>query len=76
METTGFVSIQIMRRGAHSKRLWADSLAIAHREQTTIRSRATVALLRMLTDFLATLAPRWAEETVMIARRPEACDAA
>jgi SAM-dependent methyltransferase len=74
METTGFVSIQMMRRGAHSKRLWADSLAIAHREHIVIRSRAMVAMLRMLTDALATLAPRWAEETVIIARKPEAND--
>ncbi|MDE2344555.1 MAG: methyltransferase domain-containing protein, partial [Betaproteobacteria bacterium] len=75
METTGFVSTQMMRRGTHSKRLWADSLAIAHREQIAIRSSATVATLRAVTDFLAALAPRWAEETVMIARKPETSDA-
>nr|WP_288120715.1 methyltransferase domain-containing protein [Thiomonas sp.] len=75
METTGFVSIQLKRRGAHSKRLWSDSTVIAHREQIAIRSRATVVLLRLVTDFLATLTPRWAEETVMIAYKPETSNA-
>lgn len=75
METTGFVSIQMMRRGVHSQRLWSDSLAIAHREKIVIPLRTTLALVRMLTDFLATLTPRWGEESVMIARKPEVSDA-
>jgi len=75
METTGFASIQLKRRGVHRQRLWSDSTVIAHREQIAIRSRATVAFLRVVTDLLATFTPRWAEETVMIAHKPEASDA-
>lgn len=75
MEATGYVSIQLKRRGAHCKRFWSDSTVIAHREQIAIRSGSARFFLRIVTDFLATLLPRWAEETVLIARKPEVIDA-
>ena len=75
MQSAGFRSIKMIRRGAHSRRLWADSTAIALREQTAIRSHPLLSLPRVLTDFLATFTPRFAEETVVIARKPETGDA-
>ncbi len=75
MQSTEFCSIKMMRRGAHSRRLWSDSAAIARRERIAIPPRPLMSFMRVLTDFVSTVTPCWAEETVMIARKPEASDA-
>ena len=68
----GFDSIKLLRRGAHARRLWADSQLIARREKIGTARSFALSTLRALTDFLATVSPRWAEETVLIARKREA----
>lgn len=76
IRSTEFCSVKMMRRGAHSRRLWADSTAIARCERITILPRLILSFTGVLVDFLSTFTPRFAEETVMIARKPGTGDLA
>ncbi len=69
-----FCAPKIMRRGAHSQWLWSDSAVIARRERVGIPPRQVLNVARLLTDFLSAFTPRFAEETVIIAHKPEASD--
>jgi hypothetical protein len=66
----GFPTHQRIRRGAHAHRQWVDSQAIAHRGKIRLSSPLVLLALRILIDLLATFSTRWAEETVMVARKP------
>ena len=72
----GFKSARRVRRGAHARFHWSRSLPIAQRENVTVPSTLGLGAFRAIDDLLASLTARWAEETVMIARKPEASDAA
>ncbi len=67
VESADFVSVKILRRGAHGRNPRKDSMAIAEREGIATPSSFLTALLFILSDVLATFTPRWAEETVMVA---------
>lgn len=75
VESANFVSIKILRRGAHGRNPRKDSMAIADREKIATPSGFVTALFFILSDLLATFTPRWAEETVMVARKPDVTDA-
>ena len=70
-----FRALKIMRRGAHSRRLWSDSAVIARRERIGVLPRQVLNLVRSLTDFLSALTPHFADEAVIIAHKPETGDA-
>lgn len=71
IQEAGFASSRLMRRGAHARRLWEQSRVIAAREGIAVPPDPLLLALRVATDFLATLTPRWAEETVVTARKPQ-----
>ena len=70
VESANFASIKMLRRGAHGRNLRKDSMAIADREKIATPSDFVTALFFILGDLLATFTSRWAEETVMVARKP------
>lgn len=74
MHDSGFVDLRFLRRGAHARRVWRLSRAIARRESLPIPSRGMLHAWRLIADTLATVSPRWAEETVMFARNPAGND--
>lgn len=71
LKEEGFSNISRMRRGAHTRNVWKISKGIAQREALPIPSRNYLFFWRFLTDMLATFSPLWAEETVLLARKPE-----
>lgn len=71
LKEKGFCSINFLRRGSHGPNLWRDSQAIAEREEISIPSTSRLFVWRLVADALATISPRWADETVLLARKPE-----
>lgn len=67
----GFTPHHCTRRGAHVRRQWAESEAIARRESISLPSKAVLLARRVLTDLLATFSIGSAEESVVIARKPD-----
>lgn len=63
----GFKRIRLLRRGAHARACFGDSIRIVRREQPDARRIFRARWLRVATDLLATVSSRWAEETVVIA---------
>jgi hypothetical protein len=74
VESATFISIKTLRRGAHGRNPRLDSMAIADREKIATPPGFVTALFFILSDFLATFSPRWAEETVIVARKPGVAD--
>ncbi len=70
VEDAGFVHCRFKRRGAHARNQWRDSSSIAERERLPAPVPVIRGLSRAVTDLLATVSPRWAEETVLVARKP------
>mgnify|MGYP000137857559 CR=1 FL=1 len=66
----GFVHCRFKRRGAHARAQWRDSHSIAEREGLPVPTPVVHWLTRVVADLLATGSPRWAEETVLVARKP------
>lgn len=75
LKEEGFSDIINMRRGAHTKRVWLPSKRIAQREQIVEPSDTKLLIWRLSADLLSTFSSRWAEETVLFARKPEKVDA-
>lgn len=71
LKEQGFSEIKLLRRGAHARQVWRTSKVIAQREVITAPSSAPLFAWRLLADALATISPYWAEETVLLARKPE-----
>lgn len=67
LHKVGFTEVGFIRRGMQSPGLWRESIRIARREGMTLSS-PRVAWIQGLGDLLSSLTPRWAEETIMIAR--------
>ena len=67
----GFCSITFLRRGSHGPHLWRDSQSNAEREAISMPSASRLFVWRLVIDALATVSPRWADETVLLARKPE-----
>jgi SAM-dependent methyltransferase len=65
-----FAEIAFLRRGAHARRVWGVSHAIGARNGIAVRTGPLCYGVRVATDMLATITPRWSEETVVMARRP------
>lgn len=70
LSAEGF-KVQPLRRGAHARRHWAEAGVIARREGISLPSALSMSVQRLMADLLATVSTRWAEETLLIARRPE-----
>lgn len=71
LKEQGFSEIQLLRRGAHVRQIWRTSQAIAQREVIAAPSSGRLFAWRLLADALATISPCRAEETVLLARKPE-----
>ena len=71
LDEAGFERVSIERRGSHARAHFRDSPPITQREGLRMPSNFARVLMRMACDALATLTPRWAEETVAIAWRPK-----
>jgi len=71
LQEKGFTDIQLLRRGAHAGRLWRTCQNIAQRESITTPSLGPLFISRLIVDVLATISPCRAEETVLLARKPE-----
>lgn len=71
LEESGFEKVKFMRRGSHSRRMMRESAENARVNGTTgMVARTLVAPgLRLLSDVMATLSPRYGEETVATAVR-------
>lgn len=67
----GFELVEARNRGAHTRRLYKRSAEIARaRAKKGIRGSAVAArLLSIIADLLATISVRYAEETVIVARK-------
>lgn len=66
----GFNSIVFARRGLQSKVQWMTYNHIANR-QDYVASKLLLTFVRVVADGLSTISPRWAEESVAIAIKPE-----
>lgn len=75
LNDAGFVEARFIRRGAHVRRVWRISQAIAQREGIRIPDSAALRWRRIFADSSATISARRAEETVVMARRPRASHA-
>lgn len=68
LTAAGFPEPQMLRRGAHARSGWATSRRIANSLHHPLPKGLMAR--RILSDVLASLSPRWSEETVVIAQKP------
>lgn len=71
LDGAGFERVTVVRRGSHARAHFRDSPPISEREGFRMPPKATRTLMQVADDMLATLTPRWAEETVALAWRPK-----
>src|SRR5688572_4085363 len=71
LNAAGFDDVKLLNRGAHARQMMAESADNARTlGGAGMRMRALLApALRMMADILATVSPRYSEETVIIATR-------
>lgn len=72
----GFEEPHFIRRGAHARRVWRLSQAIAAREHIDVPSKIVLMGLQILADISGTISSRHGEETVVMAQKPGADHAA
>ncbi len=70
LSAAGFEDIRCLRRGLQSPGLWGESSRIFERE--TGRRAGWRRLFKPIADALASLSPRYSEETIIVARRKAA----
>lgn len=66
----GFRDIRVHRRGIHAKAHWRDSLSVAESHGIRLQPGWYRNVMRLACEALATITPRWSEETVITARKP------
>lgn len=71
METSGFSKMKFLRRGAHIRAGWKLSTAIAQRENITLPSKIKLFVFGIISDGISTIYSKKAEETVIMAQKPE-----
>lgn len=71
LKKKGFFDICPLRRGSHVRNVWRISQTIAQRESIPMPSPSRLRFWRLIADGLATITPSRAEETVLLARKPE-----
>jgi len=71
LKKKGFFDIRPLRRGSHVRNVWRISQSIAQRESIPLPSPGHLLFWRLIADGLATITPDRAEETVLLARKPE-----
>lgn len=71
LQEQGFSNIRCLRRGAHTRRIWRICKVIAQRESITTPSPNRLIFWRLVADGLATFSTKNAEETILLARKPE-----
>lgn len=67
----GYERVVFQRRGAHARANWQRSRELASRIQANFVGGWSSGLGRVSSDALATFSPRWSEETVVLAWRPQ-----
>lgn len=70
LKTVGFARIKFARRGAHAQANWRSSANVGRHEGIRVPSAPTRLITRVFADVVSTITPRWAEETVVIAWKP------
>lgn len=70
LEGEGFTDITGLRRGSHVRNVWRISQSIAQREGIPCPRGLRLFAWRLIADALATVSTRRAEETVLLAKRP------
>lgn len=71
LSKVGFDEINSLRRGSHVKNVWRISQTIAQRESIAYPNSKSLFALRLLANVIATVSSKHAEETVLLARKPE-----
>lgn len=71
LDEKGFSGIRRLRRGAHARRIWRNCQTIANRESIPESSFSYLLFWRLVADGLATFSYKGAEETVLLAQKPE-----
>lgn len=69
LENAGFMDINLLVRGWHSKVNWKVSQRIANNHNIIINNRYTLKLFFVISNFLSLLSPKWGEETVIAAKK-------
>lgn len=67
----GYNKVEFLRRGSHARRMMLESAENARVSGKGAMKTALAPWLRLLSDAIATLSPRFAEETVVVAVRGE-----
>jgi SAM-dependent methyltransferase len=70
LSEAGFLKIETPCLGMHAKADWRESLPIALRDHMPLPSPVTRSLCRIGADILSLMSTRWAEESVVLAHRP------
>ena len=71
VRTAGFGQIALQRRGAQGRAMYRRSATLARREGQAWPPAWSVGGWSLLNDLLGTVSVRWAEESVLTARKPE-----
>lgn len=69
LEESGFEDIQFLRRGVHARTMWQLSQKITENNEQKKLHRFMFLLGCIAMDIMATVTPRFSEETVLIARK-------
>lgn len=71
LKQKGFYNIKPLRRGSHVRNVWRISQKISQRESIAKPSPSRLLFWRLISDGFSTFSPSRAEETVLLARKPE-----
>lgn len=70
LSQAGFINIKFIKYGIESRGLWNESLQIARREGVNASSYKS-SFYRIFVSILSSLTPRWGDETIVLAQRPD-----
>lgn len=74
LQKAGFNEVKLVRRGQHTKRQWAESLAISKRYNINYAKCRRLYFLRALVDVASSISPRSSDETVVMAYKRSSYD--
>lgn len=69
LQRAGFYDIKIINRGPHAKANWLSSQVISKKHRGVIKNRLALKLYFYLAETLSLFSSRWAEETVISAKK-------
>ncbi|MBE7927346.1 class I SAM-dependent methyltransferase [Pseudomonas saudiphocaensis] len=70
LKSAGYTDIKLIRRGAHASKAWKNSDSIAANQKTKAPNRIKKIISYIVANAIATISPRYAEETVITAKKP------